>query len=440
MLSGTLTAKRLISSGPLNGVRVLDLSRVLAGPYCTQILGDMGADVIKIEHPSGDDTRRWGPPYRHGESAYFISCNRNKLSVTLNMKVKESSDILLKLVQRSDVLVHNFVTGGAESLGLGYDKVSSMNPQIIYCAISGFGSTGIYASKPGYDALISAMYGMQHITGPENGPPTRPGVAVTDVLTGILSYGAICAALYERKTSGLGQKIDTSLMEAQLSSLVNIASSYLVTGKDSSRRWGTAHPSIVPYQNFLCSDGGYVSVAVGNDSQFSLFCQSLYDTKLLSEQEIHQLFDLPVSLANLRPKSEYQTNPDRVRNRVALIQTLQGIFQKESLAYWIAVLDQKGFPIGPVRNIEDSFTCPQALERGMVQEIDHPTCGKLAVVGPPIKFSRTPCSIRLPPPLLGQHSRQVLRDLLEYSDSEIDQYVQCGAISEREDSEATQNK
>jgi succinate---hydroxymethylglutarate CoA-transferase len=432
-----LCSKRLFSSGPLSGVRVLDLSRVLAGPYCTQILGDMGADVIKIEHPNGDETRTWGPPYRNGESAYFISCNRNKLSLTLNMKVKESSEILSKLVKQSDVLVHNFVTGGAESLGLGYDKVSQLNPQIIYCAISGFGSTGIYASKPGYDALISAMYGMQHITGPENGPPTRPGVAVTDVLTGILSYGAICAALFERKTSGLGQKIDTSLMESQLSSLVNIASSYLVTGKDSSRRWGTAHPSIVPYQSFMCSDGSYVSLAVGNDIQFTLFCQSLFKTNLMTQEEIHLLFDsstLPTNhleASNLLPKSEYKTNPDRVQNRVALIQILQKIFEKESLTYWMEVLDNKGFPIGPVRNIQESFTCPQALERGMVQEIDHPTCGKLAVVGPPIKFSRTPCSIRLPPPLLGQHSREVLKNLLNYSDREIDHYLRCGAISER---------
>jgi succinate---hydroxymethylglutarate CoA-transferase len=423
--------KRFLSSGPLSGVRVLDFSRVLAGPYCTQILGDMGAEVIKIEHPTGDDTRRWGPPYSHGESAYFISCNRNKLSITVDLKVKESAEIVERLVQRSDVLVHNFVTGGAESLGLGYESVSTLNPRMIYCAISGFGSTGIYAKKPGYDALISAMYGMQHITGPENGPPTRPGVAVTDVLTGILSYGAICAALHERNTSGLGQKIDTSLMESQLSSLVNIASSYLVTGKDSSQRWGTAHPSIVPYQNFLCSDDKYLSLAIGNDIQFTMFCQSLLETNLLTDEEIHFLFEhSTLSSETPLPKLEFQKNPDRVRNRKILVPMIQQIFQKETMTFWTNLLDQKGFPIGPVRNIQESFTCPQAVERGMVEEIDHPTIGKLSVVGPPIKFSRTPCAIRLPPPLLGQHTREILKDLLHYSESEIDQYLHCGAIRE----------
>lgn len=432
------TWKRFLSVGPLNGVRILDFSRVLAGPYCTQILGDMGAEVIKIEHPSGDDTRKWGPPYKNGESAYYISCNRNKVSITLDMKIKQSADIVTRLVERSDVLVHNFITGGAESLGIGYEKVSKINPSIIYCAISGFGRTGIYAKKPGYDALISAMYGMQHITGEENGPPTRPGVAVTDILTGILSYGAICAALYERKTSGLGQQIDTSLMESQLSSLVYIANNYLVTGEDTSRRWGTAHPSIVPYQNFQCSDEGFISLPIGNDLQYKMFCRSLYETKVLSDEEMHLIFDsskfstIPSETPseNISPKLEFQTNPDRVRSRTTLIPILQRIFQKETVAFWIKSLDGRGFPVGPVRNIKESLTCPQAIERGMIQEIDHPKCGKLSLVGPPIKFSRTPCSIRLPPPLLGQHTREVLRNLLNFTDTEIDSYVHCGAITE----------
>lgn len=428
----TSIIQRYQSNGPLTGIKVLDFSRVLAGPYCAQMLGDLGAEVIKIEHPNGDDTRKWGPPYNNGESSYFISCNRNKLSICLNMKVKESKDIIDRLVEKSDIILHNFVTGGAESLGLGYERLSKINPRIIYCSISGFGSTGIYSKKPGYDSIISAMYGMQHITGPEDGEPIKPGVAVTDILTGIYSYGAITTALYERSISGLGQKVETSLMESQLASLVYIASNYLITGEDKSRRLGTAHPSIVPYQNFECSDHKFINLAGGNDSQFLTFIKCLYQTNLLNENEIQELYDSNtlLNIDEIQPKLEYKTNSDRVKNRKQLISLLTQIFKKETLDYWMNVLDGKGIPIGPVRNIKESFTCQQAIDRNMIEYINHPKCGKIGVVGIPVKYSRTPGKIRLPPPLLGQHTKEVLMNMLHYTEDEINSLIQTGAITE----------
>ena len=418
-------------NGPLAGVRVIDFSRVLAGPYCASLLGDMGADVIKVESPGGDDTRTWGPPFVHGESAYFISCNRNKMSMSVNMKVPQSKVIIERLVQSSDVLIENFITGKAETLGIGYKNCSALNPRLVYCSISGFGATGMYSSKPGYDGIISAMYGMQHITGHPDGPPVKPGVALTDVLTGLLAYGAISAALLERTTSGLGQRVETSLMEAQLSALVNVASSYLTTGQDTSQRWGTAHPSIVPYQAFQCAGGGGVFIAIGNDAQFASLCSVLLDSGVMRETEIPLLFKDTASSYRNGPTilEKFCDNAGRVQHRSELIPLLEGMFMRHDKEFWNSTLEKGSFPFGPVRSIKEAFDCPQARAREMVQHVDHPTCGSLAVVGPPVKFSRTPCSVRLPPPLLGEHTNYIMRDVLRFSDDDIEELIAAGAIS-----------
>lgn len=405
-------SRRVFSSGPLSGIKVLDFSRVLAGPYCSQMLGDMGAEVIKVESLHGDDTRRWGPPFtpKGEESAYFISLNRNKLGITVNMKHSASEEIIDKLVCRSDVLIENFITGTAEKLGIGYDKVSKLNESLVYCSLTGFGSTGPLANRPGYDAICSAMYGMMHITGDRGGGPVKPGVAVTDVLAGLLAHGAILAALFERSKSGLGQRIDTSLMEAQLSSLVYVANNYLITGYDSSERLGTAHPSIVPYQAFKCMCGRYISIAIGNDSQFRKFCKA-------------------IGRESLADDTKFSTNKDRVLNRDEIIHLLEDVFLSKTVDYWLEAFENKGFPFGLVRNVEESFRCSQAQERKMEQEIDHPTCGKVKLVGLPVKYSRTPSSIRLPPPVLGEHTRYVLMDLLGYDEEKVLELVETGAIS-----------
>jgi succinate---hydroxymethylglutarate CoA-transferase len=420
------------SNGPLAGIRVIDFSRVLAGPYCASLLGDMGAEVIKIEAPEkGDDTRQWGPPYSHGESAYFISCNRNKLSMTVNMKVEQSMKVIRRLVENSDVLIENFLTGKAESLGIGFEDCTKLNPRLVYCSISGFGATGIYASKPGYDGIISAMYGMQHITGHANGPPVKPGVALTDVLTGLIAYGGISAALFERAGSGLGQKVETSLMEAQLSALVNVASSYLTTGQDTSKRWGTAHPSIVPYQTFPCAQDGGIFIAIGNDGQFRSLCETLLASGVMSENDVREVFSDEYDKKGTRLLLEkYRTNSNRVKNREELLPLLESIFMRHTTAFWDVILNTGTFPFGPVRSIKEAFDCPQAQARDMVQYVNHSKIGKLAVVGSPVKFSRTPCSVRLPPPLLGEHTYKVMHEVLHFSDSEIEELVACGAVTD----------
>lgn len=390
-----------ITAGPLSGLRVVDLSRILAGPYCCQMLGDMGAEVIKIEQPGGgDETRRWGPPFIEGESSYFLSVNRNKRSLAVDLKHKEGVDIIKRLVAVSDVLVENFLPGKMEQLGLGYESLKEINPKVVYCSISGFGATGPLSMKPGYDALASAMYGMIHITGEKGGKGVKPGVAITDVLTGLLANGGILAALRERDLSGLGQHVDTSLMEAQLSSLVNVASNFLTTGIDNSKRYGTAHPSIVPYQAFTCSDGKSIMICIGSDTQFKSLCDSL-------------------GMPDLAGNTLYRTNDLRVKNRDRLVSLIESVFLSQPLDVWMKQFSSYHFPFGPVRSIKESFDDPQAQFRNMSVSVDHPRCGPIKVVGPPVKFSRTPSSIRLPPPLLGQHTVEILKEILDFKDSTI---------------------
>lgn len=393
----------------LKGIRVLDLSRILAGPFCSQILGDMGAEIIKVEQPNlastktggGDGTRAWGPPFVSGESSYFMSVNRNKKSITVNLNKPEGREIIRKLAEKCDVLIENFLPGKMEEFGLGYDDIKKVNPRLVFCSISGFGSTGPYAQsqKPGFDIIVSAMYGMMQITGPEGSDqPIKPGVAITDVCTGLTAHGAILAALLERERgSGLGQKVETSLMESQLAALVNIASSYLTAGVDLKKKWGTAHPSIVPYQAFLCSDKLSMVVGVGSDPQFVDFCATIGRSDLSSN-------DL------------YKTNALRVSNRTTLVEIITDIMKTQPRSFWEAQFKESSFPYGPVRGIKESFEDEQAVARNMTVEVVHPKCGPIKVVGPPVKYSRTPCVIDLPPPLLGQHTDDILKDLLGLSD------------------------
>jgi len=418
------------TKGPLSGIRVVDFSRVLAGPYCSQLLGDLGAEVIKIEQPhNGDDTRSWGPPFKNGESAYFISCNRNKMSIALNLKVPQSRVILDRLLTKADVLLENFLTGKPNEFGFGYEHASSINPRLVYCTISGFGSTGVYKDKPGYDGIISAMYGLQHITGERGGGPVRAGVALTDILTGLMAYGAINAALLERTVSGKGQRIETSLMETQLSALVNVASNYLITGKDTSKRWGTGHPSIVPYQTFACAGDGYMFVAIGNDAQFKALCEALQACGVLTQDEQEILFSENRNGEKRAVSEKFSTNANRVKHREVLEPLLQTILLRQDVRFWDASFDKLGFPYGPVRSVEEALCCPQAKARNMVQNVHHPQCGDIQVVAPPVKFSRTPCSIRSPPPLLGEHTGHILESVLGFSQDEISSFLECGAVS-----------
>jgi len=414
--------------GCLDGIKVLDMSRILAGPYCAQLLGDLGAEVIKVEQPIvGDGTRGWGPPFvgkEQKETAYFMSVNRNKRSVALDLKSAEGLKIVKELVKRSDVLIENFVPGGMEKLGLGANELLELNPRLVYCSITGFGPTGPYRDRPGFDLIASAMYGLMHITGlPEDdasgewNEPAKPGVAVTDVLTGLNAQAGILAALYERDvSSGAGQKVDTSLMEAQLSAMVNVASSYLCTGRDDSKKYGSAHQSIVPYQAFPTADGLSIVIAAGTDRQFRELC-----TLLGSAGDV------------LAADERYHTNRSRVIHRNTLIPTLKDIFSGRPRAEWEDVLEgHGGVPFASVRSIKDAFDCVQARHRGMVQEVAHPAVSSddppLRVVGPPVKFSRSSTGVRLAPPLLGEHTRSVLTGLLHMTDADVDRLAQEGIV------------
>eukprot|EP01116_Phalansterium_solitarium_P006138 TRINITY_DN18443_c0_g1_i1.p1 TRINITY_DN18443_c0_g1~~TRINITY_DN18443_c0_g1_i1.p1 ORF type:complete len:491 (-),score=130.88 TRINITY_DN18443_c0_g1_i1:329-1801(-) len=389
------------SVGALDGVRVLDLSRILAGPYCAMVLGDMGAEVLKVEHPTrGDDTRSWGPPFTAsgGQSAYFVAVNRNKKSIAVDMKKKDGLEIVRRLAAQSDVVIENFVPGKADSLGFGYEALSALNPRLIYCSLTGFGPDGPYKDRLAYDVMASAMGGLMGITGPENGEPVKVGVAVTDITAGLFAHGAILAALYARERTGRGQKVDTSLLEAQVAVLANVGSNYLIGGLEA-RRLGTAHASIVPYQGFMAKDG-HIMVGALNDGQFVRLCNVLGAPELA--------FD-----------PRFVTNPQRVKHRGDLIPMLNEHFRKRNTSEWVELLESAQVPCGPVNSMAQVFSDPQVLHRKMVEEVDHPTAGRIKLAGIPVKFSGTPGSIRLPPPLLGQHTADVLRSLLGYSDADL---------------------
>ncbi|MCX7859390.1 MAG: CoA transferase [Chloroflexus sp.] len=389
----------------LSDLLVLDLSRVLAGPYATMVLADLGARVIKIEQPgSGDETRQWGPPFaENGLSAYFIAVNRNKQSVTINLKHPDGQAIVRALARRADVLIENFLPGTLARLGLGYEDLRVLNPRLIYCSITGYGQYGPDALRPGYDTVIQAEGGLMSITGEPDGPPLKTGVAVADITTGLYAATSILAALHYRTQSGEGQYIDIALFDVQLSWLANVASAYLVSGQPP-RRYGNGHATIVPYQPFAAADG-YVMIAVGNDQQFARFCATL---------------DHPEWAADER----FATNPARVTNRAILVPMIAEVMARAPVAVWIERLRAAGVPCGPVNDIPTALNSPQAQARAMVQRING-----VRMVGPAPKLSATPATIRAAPPTLGADTEAILREV-GYTPEQISTLRAAGVVGD----------
>ena len=394
--------------GPLAGVRVLDLTRVLAGPYCTMFLGDLGAEVVKIEQPGvGDDTRGWGPPFVGGESAYFLCVNRNKQSLTVNLKSAEGISLVRQLAERADVLIENFRPGAMEQFELGYEQLQAANPKLIYASLSGFGADGPMAAMPGYDLIVQAWGGLMSITGSEESGPMKVGVAIIDLVAGLMLGKSIAAALYAREKNGVGQKLDTSLLEAEVAVLINAGSNYLVSGKVPGR-WGNAHPTIVPYQSFQTEDS-YLVIGVASEGIWQRFC-------------------VAIGKAEFAEDPRFQRNPDRVANREALIAILSELFRSRNNATWLELLRQAEVPCAPIQTIDQVFQSPQVLHRSMLVEVAHPTAGTVCMAGLPVKFSATPASVRLAPPLLGEHSGQVLSSWLGMSSDIIAKLKHKGVI------------
>ncbi|WP_300496261.1 CaiB/BaiF CoA-transferase family protein [Marinobacter sp.] len=406
-------------SGALSHLRVLDLSRVLAGPWAGQILGDLGAEVIKIERPkSGDDTRSWGPPYLQGAdgyadlSAYFLTANRNKQSLAVDIAHPEGQELIRKLVAESDVILENFKVGGLKRYGLDYESLKRINPKLIYCSITGFGQDGPYANRPGYDFLIQAMGGLMSITGQPDGEPgagpMKVGVALTDIMTGLYATIGVLAALSHRDRTGEGQYVEAALLDVQVACLANQAMNYLTTGQ-APGRMGNAHPNIVPYQDFPTADGNMV-LTVGNDEQFARLCDVLGHPEWASDER-------------------FATNRARVANRKELIPRLRQATVMRSTQEWVQVLERSGVPCGPVNTLDQVFEDPQVLARGMKQSVQHPSLGDVPTVGNPIRLKLTPVSYRTAPPLLGEQSKQVLEKIAGLSPGEIASLRERGVIS-----------
>ena len=396
------------NTGPLAGIRVLDLTRVLAGPYCTMFLGDLGAEVVKVEQPGvGDDTRGWGPPFAGGESAYFLCINRNKKSLTVDLKSPEGISLVRQLAERADVLIENFRPGAMERLGLGDDQLRGANPKLIYASLSGFGADGPMADVPGYDLIVQAWGGLMSITGTAESGPLKVGVAIIDLVAGLMLGKSIAAALYAREKSGQGQKIDTSLLEAEVAVLINAGSNYLMNGKVPGR-WGNAHPTIVPYQSFQTADS-YLVIGVASEGIWQRFCKAIGKTDLVDD-------------------ARFEKNANRVENRDALIRLLTEIFRSRDNDTWLQILNEAEVPCAPIQTIDQVFHAPQVLHRDMLVEVAHPTAGTVRMAGLPVKLSATPASVRLPPPLLGEHSEQVLSSWLDMSADAIERMKKKGVI------------
>jgi formyl-CoA transferase len=396
---------------PLRGNRVLDLSRVLAGPYCTMVLGDLGADVIKVESPEGDETRGWGPPFvdeSRRESAYYLCVNRNKRSIVVNFKTDEGQTILHELVRQSDVLVENFRAGTLSRFSLDYESASRINPRLIYCSITGFGQTGPLRDKPGYDFMIQAMGGLMSITGEPDGEPMKVGVAVTDLFAGQNAVIAILAALQARTQTGKGQHLDISLFDSQVGMLANVASNYLISGS-FPKRYGNAHANIVPYQSFQASDAWFV-IAVGNDKQFARLCEITGKSELAQD-------------------SRFVTNSGRVEHRDELIALLKPVFLEKTSSEWLSALERAGIPCGPINTLDKVFAEPQVEAREMLIHMEHPEIGDLSLVGSPLKFSETPVEYRIPPPRSGEYTEEILTDRLGYSNTRIQELLKNKVIA-----------
>jgi crotonobetainyl-CoA:carnitine CoA-transferase CaiB-like acyl-CoA transferase len=397
-------------AGPLSHIRVLDLSRVLAGPWCGQNLADLGAEVIKIERPgTGDDSRAFGPPWLKGrdgkdtrESAYFASANRGKKSVTVNLSNAEGQNIVRGLARQSDVLIENYKVGDLARYGLGYAELARINPRIIYCSVTGFGQTGPYRERPGYDFMIQGMGGVMSITGERDdlpgGGPQRVGIPIADIMTGMYSTVAICAALAYREKSGTGQHLDLALLDTQVGVLANQGMNYLATGEPPGRI-GNAHPNIVPYQPFKTRDGDVI-LACGNDNLFNKFCEV-------------------AGCQHLARDPRFSTNSKRVENREAITALLAEVFARRTTKEWCDALEAAGVPNGPINNLKQVFEEPQVAARGMRIELEHAAAGRVPLIASPMKFSGTPLEHKAPPPTLGQHTEEVLRGLLHMDNAAI---------------------
>ncbi|HYB84825.1 MAG TPA: CoA transferase, partial [archaeon] len=387
-------------AGPLDGVRVLDLSRVLTGPFCSMLLGDLGAEVIKVEIPrTGDDTRQWGPPFIHGESAYFLSINRNKKSLTLDLSSEKGREILYALAEKSDILLENFRPGVTERLRVGYPTLAEKNPRLIYCSISSYGYSGPYRDRLAYDLVLQAMGGLMGITGEPGRPPVRIGVALSDIGAGMYAALAILAALAARARTEKGQWVDVSLLDTTVSWLTYMAAYYFATGKNPEKA-GSAHPTIVPYQCLKTKDNEYVALAVGNDKLFQNLCRAISNEKLAQDPR-------------------FSTNPSRVTNRKQLIPILEEVFAQKPRDEWLQIFAEEEVPAGPVYSMQEVFSDPQVLQRKMLARIQHPTAGEISQIGIPMVFSDTNPEIRSPPPVLGEHAEEILGKLLGYEGKRI---------------------
>ncbi|MDP9366569.1 MAG: CoA transferase [Chloroflexota bacterium] len=395
---------------PLAGIRVVDLTRVMTGPYCTMMLGDLGADVVKVELPGrGDDTRAWGPPFVEGESVYFLSVNRNKRSVALDLKRDGGRDALWRLIERADVVVENFSPGTVDRLGFGYEAVRARRPGIVYAAISGFGQDGPDHRRTAYDLILQGMSGMMSVTGPVGGPPTRLGVPIADIAAGMFAAFGVVGALFHRERTGEGQYVDTSMLGGQVALLTYQAGTFLATGEVPGPL-GNAHPIIAPYDTFATADG-HVNIAVGNDAIWARFCAAL-------------------GLEGLRDDPRFAANADRITNRAALYAILEETLAALPTAEVVARLDAASVPCGPIRNVDEAVSDPQTRAQGLIQEMPHPTLGTVAVPGFPYHFGGTPLAVRYPPPLLGQHTTQVLTEV-GYGADEIGTLAAEGAVQIR---------
>ena len=392
--------------GPLDGLRILDLSRVLAGPFCTQMLADLGAEVIKVERPGvGDETRTWGPPYVTDEagrdtteSAYYVCANRNKRSITVDFSQPRGAALVKRIAGRCDALVENFRVGGLAKFGLGYEQLREAFPALVYCSITGFGQTGPYAHRPGYDMMAQGMGGLISITGEPDRPPSKVPVAINDIMTGMYTAVALLSAVRHRDLTGEGQHVDLGLLDVQVSWLANVASNYLIGGRIPGRL-GTAHPNSVPYQVFPTLDG-FVIIAANNDRQFERFCTVAETPELLADPR-------------------FATNALRVRNRNLLVPKFEAVTRTRTTAAWMDALEAAQVPCAPVNTMDQVFADPQIEARDMAIEIPHPLAGEnIRLVGSPIQLSRTPVSYRRPPPTLGQHTDEVLAEMLHLTEGE----------------------
>jgi crotonobetainyl-CoA:carnitine CoA-transferase CaiB-like acyl-CoA transferase len=403
-----------VTAGPLDGITVLDLSRVLAGPSCTQMLGDLGADIIKVERPGvGDETRTWGPPFLRdasgaetSESGYYLSANRNKRSVTINFARPEGAALVRRLLAHADVLVENFKVGGLAEYGLAYAQLRGDFPRLVYCSITGYGQDGPYAARPGYDLMAQGAGGIMSVTGETDGPPVKVGVAVNDVMSGLYAAVAILSALRHRDRTGEGQHIDVALLDVQVGWLYNVGLNYLLSGQ-IPRRWGTAHPNTVPYQVFPTSDG-HVILGANNDAQFRRLCEFAGAVELAADPR-------------------FATNALRLQHRAELIDILSGLTRKQTTQYWVDGLEAAGLPCGPVNTIDRVFDDAHVRHRRMTISMEHPA-GATPLIGSPLKLSGTPVSFRRPPPTLGQHTDEVLERILKLGAGEREALRKSGVI------------